>query len=83
MSEFVYKGYIGSADVDAESKMLVGKLLFIRDVVDYKGETVEELETAFCEAVDDYLATCEELGKDPDVPCKGRPRVDAYLGRSH
>lgn len=68
---FEYKGYLGSAEMDTTSLSLVGKLLFIRDVIAYSASTPEGLRAAFEEAVDDYLATCAELGDKPDVPCKG------------
>jgi predicted HicB family RNase H-like nuclease len=68
---FEYNGYIGSAEVDIESRTLVGKLLFIRDSIGYSANSVEGLEAAFREAVDDYLATCAEEGDEPDAPCKG------------
>ncbi|WP_082140422.1 type II toxin-antitoxin system HicB family antitoxin [Halomonas sp. PR-M31] len=35
------------------------------------GFTWQELEAAFREAVDDYLATCEDLDETPETPCKG------------
>ncbi len=68
---FEYKAYIGSAEIDVESRSLVGKLLYIRDVITYCADSFEELEVAFHEAVDDYLTTCAELGDEPDLPCKG------------
>lgn len=66
-----YKGYIGSAEVDVENRVLVGRLLFIRDAIAYSATSIETLEKAFREAVDDYLATCAEEGDEPDLPCKG------------
>lgn len=66
-----YKGYVGSADLDVENNVLVGKLQFISDVITYSGETPQQLEAAFRDAVDDYLATCAEDGSEPDVPFKG------------
>lgn len=33
--------------------------------------SVDALETAFKEAVDDYLETCHELGREPEKPFKG------------
>lgn len=83
MNHFEYKGYLGSAEIDVESRVLVGKLLFLRDVVAYSGTDVNGLEAAFREAVDEYLATCAELGDEPDVPCKGsfNVRVGAPLHR--
>jgi predicted HicB family RNase H-like nuclease len=70
-NHFEYAGYIGSAEVDVENGTLFGRLLFIRDAIGYHSETVEGLEEAFREAVDDYLAACREDGSEPDVPCKG------------
>jgi len=34
--------------------------------VSYEGKTVAELDAAFREAVDDYLATCLALGQTPE-----------------
>ena len=53
MKELKHKGYFGSADIDVESGMIVGRLLFISDVIGYSGATVPELKAAFEEAVDD------------------------------
>ena len=66
-----YKGYYGSIEASTEDNCLYGKLLFIRPLVNYEGHTVAELEAAFHEAVDDYLATCQQQGVAPQVPCKG------------
>lgn len=66
-----HRGYYGSIEANTEDKCLFGQLQFIRSLVSYEGETVAELERAFREAVDDYLDTCERLGKSPEVPCKG------------
>jgi predicted HicB family RNase H-like nuclease len=68
---FEHRGYIGSAEVDVDGGVLFGKLLYIRDTITYHANTVEALRTAFQEAVDDYLATCAELGEQPDQPLKG------------
>jgi predicted HicB family RNase H-like nuclease len=68
---FEYKGYLGSAEVSVEDNLVVGRLMYIRDVVSYVASEPRALEKAFQEAVDDYLATCKELGDDPDVPFKG------------
>lgn len=68
---FEYKGYCGSAEVSVEDNILVGRLLFIQDVVSYAANTPVELEAAFKEAVDDYLKTCAEIGDVPDQPFKG------------
>jgi predicted HicB family RNase H-like nuclease len=78
-----YKGYTGSVTIDAESRCLHGKIEFINDLVTFEGDTVAELETAFKESVDDYLATCQKIGKAPDKPFRGtfNIRIGAELHR--
>ena len=44
----------------------------IRDIICFHGESVKELRTAFEEAVDDYLTTCQKAGKQPQTPYLGR-----------
>ena len=58
-----------------DSKELFGKILFIRDLVTYAADTVPELENEFKVAIDDYLETCEELGKTPDKSLTGNFNV--------
>ena len=71
MKELKYKGYIGSVDLSVDDGVLHGKLLFISDLVTYEAENATGLVEAFHEAVDDYLAYCEDEGKAPDTPYKG------------
>ncbi len=66
-----YKKYLGSAEIDVDSNVCHGRLLYIRDVIEYSAETPKELKAAFEEAVDDYLTTCVELGREPETPCNG------------
>ncbi|WP_082524734.1 type II toxin-antitoxin system HicB family antitoxin [Pseudorhodoferax sp. Leaf274] len=70
-----YKGYHGSVEADFDDNIFHGRILFIRDVVAYHGTDAPTLKAAFEEAVDDYLATCEELGEAPEQPCKGSLNV--------
>lgn len=66
-----YKGYSGSIEVSIEDACLYGKILFITDIVTFEAETPQELKKAFESAVDDYVITCEEIGKEPQKPFKG------------
>ncbi|HPC18875.1 MAG TPA: type II toxin-antitoxin system HicB family antitoxin [Kiritimatiellia bacterium] len=68
---FEFKGYLGSLETSIEDKCLYGRIEFINDLVTYHGNTIEELEAAFKEAVDDYLATCTAQSKEPDRPFSG------------
>ena len=66
-----YKDYEGTATIDTERQLCVGKLLFIDDLVTYEAPSPAELYFAFCEAVDDYIQTCKEIGKKPEKAIKG------------
>ncbi|KRP58777.1 type II toxin-antitoxin system HicB family antitoxin [Pseudomonas trivialis] len=70
-NQLKHNGYIGSIEASLEDNCLFGKVLFIKALVSYEGKTVAELDAAFQEAVDDYLATCQALGQTPEKPCKG------------
>ncbi len=66
-----YKGYIGSVDFSSDDKVFFGKIVGIKDLVTFEGESVPGLESAFHEVVEDYLQTCKTLGKDPEKTYKG------------
>lgn len=84
MSTMEYKGYLGTVEYSQQDHVLFGKLAFIRDLVNYEATNVEELEREFKTAVDDYLATCEKLGREPELPFKGtfNVRVGPELHRA-
>jgi predicted HicB family RNase H-like nuclease len=67
-----HKGYAAQIEFDAEDKIFFGRIKGIDDIVTFHGETVEELVHAFEEALDDYLYTCEKIGRNPQKPCSGR-----------
>ncbi|OQX07940.1 MAG: antitoxin HicB [Thiothrix lacustris] len=71
MKMLEHRGYFGSIEASVEDSILFGKLEFISALVNYEGETVQELKSAFEEAVDDYLETCKAKGYSPEIPCKG------------
>ena len=66
-----YRGYYAKVEFDPEDHIFVGSIIGIRDVVGFHGESVAELETAFSEAVDNYLAACAKLGQEPNKPYSG------------
>lgn len=67
-----YKGYTGHVEYDDEAKIFHGEVLGIKDVVTFQGTTVDEIEQAFKDSVDDYLAFCKERGEEPDRPFSGK-----------
>jgi predicted HicB family RNase H-like nuclease len=78
-----YKDYFATVHYSAGDEVFYGKLLGINDVVTFEGATVKKLKEAFHEAVDDYLETCKEVGKDPEKMYKGsfNVRVSSELHR--
>lgn len=72
MNTMTYNGYSARIEFDAEDRLFVGHLAGIRDIVGFHGESVSELEAAFHEAVDDYLAACKKLKQAPNRPFSGR-----------
>jgi predicted HicB family RNase H-like nuclease len=50
-----YKGRYAVVKFDAEDEIFVGHIAGIADLVGFHAKTVTDLETAFHEAVDDYL----------------------------
>ena len=66
-----HKGYTGSVEFSNTDEIFFGKIVGIRDLVTFEADTVAKLKKAFKEAVEDYIATCKELGKDPDKEYKG------------
>ena len=64
-----YKGYAARVEFDAQGRIFFGRIAGIRDIVSFHWETVNELETAFKEAIDHYLDTCARLGDEqPNKP---------------
>ena len=79
----MYKGFAGSVKLNTADKVFHGKIEFITDLVTFEGTSVDELEEAFKEAVDDYIELCETIGKEPLKSFKGsfNVRIDPELHR--
>ena len=78
-----YKGYQAEVEYDSQAGVFHGELINIRDVVTFEGRSVDELEQAFRESVEDYLAFCAARGETPDKPYSGKfiVRVSPELHR--
>ncbi|MBI5606498.1 MAG: type II toxin-antitoxin system HicB family antitoxin [Deltaproteobacteria bacterium] len=66
-----YKGYVGSVHYSADDEIFYGKIESINDLILFEGTNVADLKKAFQEAVEDYLATCKTLTREPDKKYKG------------
>lgn len=70
-----HRGFAARVEYSAEDETFVGRLLGVEDIVGFHGDSVAELRRAFEEAVDDYLATCERLGRPPRRAYSGQIMV--------
>jgi predicted HicB family RNase H-like nuclease len=73
MGKLRYKGYSGSVEYDESNRLLMGKVLGLKQaLILYEGDSVETLKKDFEEAVDDYLETCKAEGRTPEKPYNGK-----------
>ena len=81
MTILKFNGYEGSAELDLDHGLCRGRILFIDDLVTYASSTVAGLQKEFEAAVEDYIATCKSLGRQPQRPLEGQfnVRVSAEL----
>ena len=61
------QGVFGEARI-LRRGVFFGRLLGINDLVNFESANAEGLEEEFHKAVDDYLAFCSEIGKQPQTP---------------
>lgn len=70
-----HKGYNGTVEYSAEDNVLFGKVIGIKSLISYEGQSVEELKKDFEGAVDEYLEYCEENNIEPEKTYKGSLNV--------
>ena len=78
MNTITYRGYTATVEYRSDDDCLVGRLIGIKDIVGFHGDSVRELKRAFREAVDDYIAALAE--SNAAKPVDG-PALRAYRKR--
>ncbi len=63
-----YKGYIGNVTYDYDARIFHGEIINTKAVITFQGKTVDEIELAFKDSIDDYLNWCKEDGVEPETP---------------
>ena len=66
-----YKGYIGHVEYDDDAKIFHGEVVGLSDIITFQGTSVDELEQAFKESIDDYLNWCKKRGEKPEKTFSG------------
>ena len=79
-----YKNYNGTVEYSKEDSCLFGKVVGIKSLLSYEGQSIQELEQDFQNVVDEYLVDCKERGIHPEQSYKGtfNVRVSPELHRS-
>lgn len=72
MNTMNHKGYTARIEFDERDNLFVGRILGLRAIISFHGQTVKELRKEFEHAINDYLAECEENGVSPEKPASGR-----------
>ena len=67
-----YKGFRSKIEYSADDNLFVGRLIGIRDIVTFHGETVSELRKEMQETVDFYIDVCEKSGKEMKKQYSGK-----------
>jgi predicted HicB family RNase H-like nuclease len=66
-----HKGYTARVEYDERDNIFVGRILGIRSIISFHGETVTELRSQFELAVKAYLAECKREGVHPEKSASG------------
>ena len=78
-----YKNYTGSVEFSEEDAVFHGKVIGIKSLISFEGDSVSAIIRDFHNAVDEYLKYCAAKGKEPEKPFKGsfNVRINADLHR--
>ena len=79
-----YKNYNGTVEYSKEDNCLYGKVIGIKSLLSYEGDSVKELEEDFQNVIDTYLEDCKERNIEPEQPYKGtfNVRISPELHRN-
>lgn len=66
-----YKGYHAKVEFDKDDQIFVGHVLGIGDSLNFHGRSVDELNDALSDCIENYLDRCKQIGKEPEREFKG------------
>lgn len=72
MNTMSHGGYTARIEFDERDDIFVGRILGLRSIISFHGETVAQLRREFASAVKDYLRDCEEQGVEPEKTASGK-----------
>ena len=72
MNTMNHKGYTARLEYDERDNIFVGRVLGLRSIISFHGETVSDLRHEFEVAIEDFLRDCKEQGIKPEKPASGK-----------
>lgn len=72
MNTMNHQGYTARIEFDERDNIFVGRVLGLRAMISFHGETVVELRAAFESSIEDFLLDCMEQGVVPEKPASGK-----------
>lgn len=72
MNTMSHNGYRARVEFDERDNIFIGRILGLRSIISFHGQTVARLRSEFEAAVKDYLADCKEQGVSPEKPASGK-----------
>lgn len=72
MNTMQHKGYTARVEYDERDNIFVGRILGVRSIISFHGETVKQLRAQLELAVNEYLADCKVEGVTPEKPASGK-----------
>ena len=72
MNTMKHKNYVARVEYDDRDDIFVGRVIGLRAIVSFHGETVAALRKNFRIAVDEFLRDCKERGLKPERPASGK-----------
>lgn len=78
-----YKDYIGSIEFSEDDAVFHGKVVGIKPLISFEGDSVSSILDDFHSSVDEYLDFCAKNNVQPEKPFKGsfNVRIGADLHR--
>lgn len=70
-----YNGYSAKIEYSEEDNIFFGVIIGINDSISFEGNSPNNLKSAFKEAVNDYIETCSQIGKEAEKTYKGSLNV--------
>ncbi|MDZ4322601.1 MAG: type II toxin-antitoxin system HicB family antitoxin [Alphaproteobacteria bacterium] len=72
MNTMHYEQYVARIEYDEASDLFHGRVLGIKDVIEFYGKTTKELHREFKVSIEEYKAMCQEDGVEIEKPFSGK-----------